>query len=40
MLDREYLYSSIDAALAAIEAYVPPEPSPSTGLNRDERDSP
>jgi len=36
---RQYLYSSIDEALAAIDAYVPPEPNPNTGLQTDERDS-
>jgi high affinity sulfate transporter 1 len=39
-LDREYLYSSIEEALAAIDAHVPPEPIPKTGQHTDERDSP
>jgi high affinity sulfate transporter 1 len=39
-LDREYLYSSIDEALAAIDANAPPEPIPKTGLHTDEGDSP
>ena len=38
-LDRQYFYSSIEAALAAIEAYVPPEPSPDAGLHTDGSDS-
>jgi high affinity sulfate transporter 1 len=39
-LDREYLFGSVDEAVAAIKAQVPPEPHPNTGLHTDERDSP
>jgi high affinity sulfate transporter 1 len=39
-LEREYLFSSIDEALAAIDAHVPPQHSPNTGHHADKDDSP
>lgn len=37
-LDRDELFSSVDAAIASIAAYRPPDPDPDTGLHTDGRD--
>lgn len=39
-MDREYLYASVEEAVAALNEDVPPEPEASTGPRTDERDSP
>jgi MFS superfamily sulfate permease-like transporter len=39
VLGKDHLYNSIDAAVAAIAAYVPPDPDPKSGHETDDEDS-